>query len=182
MQEFDGRIVLLFQGIRCPLLTKIFSVFIPFEFWNVIAFFFVLFLLLRGATLKLPVVSFVLASHLSIYVDGVIKYFVKRPRPFLTVEGLVPLMTPHGFSFPSGHATLAMTMAVVLSHHFPKSRPAVYFLAVMVGFSRVYFGVHYLSDVLAGFALGALVGHLSLLLEKAVLSATQGINLRKRVI
>jgi membrane-associated phospholipid phosphatase len=44
---------------------------------------------------------------------------------------------------------------------------------VLIGCSRVYFGVHYLSDVLAGFVLGGLVGVLSIFLERAVLSAAK---------
>ena len=70
----------------------------------------------------MQVVSFVIAWSISEYCYEVIKHFVRRPRPFLTIKGSVPLITPHGFSFPSGHATLSMAMAVVLAYYFPKSR------------------------------------------------------------
>ena len=182
MPEIDEKIVLFFQSIRCEPLTNLFNVFIPLEFWSVAAFVFVLLYFYRTGTLRVPVISFVLARNLSNFCYEVIKNFVHRPRPFLTVKGLVPLITPHGFSFPSGHATLAMAMAVVLAFHFPKTRSLVYILAVLIGASRVYFGVHYLSDVLAGFVLGAAVGSLSIILERVILSVTKGVDFRKEKI
>jgi undecaprenyl-diphosphatase len=180
MQGIDERIVLFFQSIRWAPLTKLLSIFIPLEFWYVAAFALVLFFLFRTGTLRVPVVSFVLAKSLSNFCYETVKDLVHRPRPFLTIKGLVPVIIPHGFSFPSGHATLAMAMAVVLAFHFPKARSLVYTLAVLIGFSRVYFGVHYLSDVLAGFVLGTVVGCLCILLERAIFSLAKGVDLRKQ--
>lgn len=180
MLGIDQKIVLFFQSIRCDGLTNIFSAFIALEFWNVAAFVFVFLTLYRTGTLRVPVVSFVIAQTLSNFCYRAIKIYVHRPRPFLTIKGSLPLITPHGFSFPSGHATLAMAMAVVLGFHFPKARRIVYTLAVLIGLSRVYFGAHYLSDVLAGFVLGAAVGHLSILLERGILSVNKGVDLRER--
>jgi undecaprenyl-diphosphatase len=173
MHGIDAKIVLFFQSIRCEALTKLFYVFIPLEFWMLTAVILVLFFLFRTKKLLAPVVSFVIAWDLSEYCYVALKHLVHRPRPFLTVHGAVPLITPHGFSFPSGHATLAMAMAVVLTYYFPKGRYPIYVLAVLVGLSRVYFGTHYLSDVLAGFVLGGLLGFLSLFLEKAVISVAK---------
>ena len=173
MPIIDEKIVLFFQSIRCEALTKVCYVFIPLEFWEVTAVILVLFFFLRTKTLRAPVVSFVIAWSLSEYCYEAIKHVVRRPRPFWTIKGLVPLITPHGFSFPSGHATLAMAMAVVLAYYFPKARVSVYVLAVLIGCSRVYFGVHFPSDVVAGFILGALVGAFSIFLERAVLSAAK---------
>jgi undecaprenyl-diphosphatase len=181
MQKLDESIVLFFQSFHGGLLNRIFSIFIPLEFWNVIAVVLVFFFLFRAGTLRVPIISFVLAKSMSKFSYELIKNLVHRPRPFHTIRGLVPLISPHGFSFPSGHATLAMAMAVVLSHHFPKSRAAVYILAVLIGFSRVYFGVHYLSDVLAGFLLGAFLGWLSIVLEQAVISMTKGVDIKKPI-
>jgi len=161
---------LCFFSRVCVPLTKFFSVFIPLEFWNVAAVVLVFYFFFRTKTLRVPIISFVLARVMSDFFYGAAKGLFHRPRPFLTVKGLVPLITPHGFSFPSGHATLAMAVAVVLAHHFPKARSAVYVLAVLIGISRIYFGVHYLSDVLAGFLLGAVLGRLSIFLERAIIS------------
>ena len=84
-----------------------------------------------------------------------IKVVVGRRRP--RVRGLAPLTgTPTGLSFPSAHATTGFTAARAFA---PLASPAaLYALACALALSRVYLGVHYPSDVLAGAALGALIG------------------------
>lgn len=63
-------------------------------------------------------------------------------------------------SFPSGHSVTAFALAYVLSRVYPRSSPVVYTLAAVVAFSRVYLASHFLSDVVAGAALGLLAGWL----------------------
>ncbi len=59
-------------------------------------------------------------------------------------------------SFPSGHTTTAVTVALVLGTLFPKARWYLYTVAALVGIERVLLGSHYPSDVLAGALLGGL--------------------------
>ena len=81
-----------------------------------------------------------------------------RQRPFFAD----PLAVESSFSFPSGHATVSLAfygaVAVLLARAYPSRRALVYFgagvLIALIGFSRLYLGVHYLSDVLAGFNAG----------------------------
>jgi undecaprenyl-diphosphatase len=61
-------------------------------------------------------------------------------------------------SFPSGHAATSFACATVLASFAPRLRLAFFALAVLIAFSRLYNGDHYPLDVLAGAALGALVG------------------------
>lgn len=92
--------------------------------------------------------------------DYVMKIVVARPRPEM------PLSTVFepSFSFPSGHAAVAIALygfiAYILCTLSPKWRVGITVLAVLlivgIGFSRLYLGVHFLSDVLAGYLLGAL--------------------------
>ncbi|MGI5936385.1 MAG: phosphatase PAP2 family protein [Oscillospiraceae bacterium] len=89
----------------------------------------------------------------------VIKGIAARPRPYSTIEGLEILIKPlSSYSFPSGHACSSFASATALCLAFRKQGGAWAFLpAALISLSRVYVGVHYPTDVLAGAALGALV-------------------------
>jgi undecaprenyl-diphosphatase len=88
-----------------------------------------------------------------------IKALVDRTRPPFAVPGLHALgQVPGDASFPSGHASTAFAAAIVLGASLPRLRPALLGLAALVAVSRVWLGVHYPSDVLAGAALGAGIG------------------------
>ena len=89
----------------------------------------------------------------------VVKTAVKRPRPYEELSGVHvnDLESADPYSFPSGHTAGAFALATMLSLRYP--RPSVFVPAFiwagMVGYGRVYNGLHYPSDVLAGAALGA---------------------------
>ena len=81
-----------------------------------------------------------------------IKQTVRRKRPLEDELG-----DP---SFPSGHTSIAFSMATILGHQYPKWRIPLYVGAGLVGLSRIYLGRHYASDVLIGTAVGAISGTL----------------------
>ena len=96
---------------------------------------------------------------------GLLKDAFAVPRPFEALPGVSTLIDmPSGWSFPSGHTTMAFALAttVLLLHHKHRPKREVWFIvllyvvAIFVGFSRVYVGVHYPLDVLAGAVLGIL--------------------------
>ena len=87
-----------------------------------------------------------------------VKDLVQRTRPFDAHPVIHPLYAVHSSSFPAGHAATAFAGAVLLSCVAVRLAPLFLGLAVVIGFSRVYDGVHYPTDVLAGAAIGALVG------------------------
>ena len=89
----------------------------------------------------------------------VLKGCVARPRPDAVMDAIVPLIrTPRDYSFPSGHTTVSFAGALVCYRMLPRRYgiPALV-LAGLIGFSRLYLGVHFPSDVLGGF-LVALAG------------------------
>jgi undecaprenyl-diphosphatase len=100
---------------------------------------------LRRAS-RLAVAALVL-SHL---VVQLIKRTAGRGRPSSHRAGAALVSEPDRFSFPSGHATAAMAVALAYAVVFPLWGPPLLLLALAVGFSRVRLAVHYPSDVLAG--------------------------------
>jgi undecaprenyl-diphosphatase len=97
-----------------------------------------------------------------------LKGLTDRERPFDALEGVEPLFGGTlGGSLPSGHAATSFAGAVVLTYLFPRGAFAFFLLALAIAFSRVYVGVHFPSDVLAGAALGAAVAALILAAVRA---------------
>ena len=91
-------------------------------------------------------------------VSGALKQWFDRDRPPLSNPDPEPLVDlPATYSFPSGHATVSFACATVLALAVPRLRVPLYALATLISFSRVYVGVHYPLDVLAGAALGVAI-------------------------
>jgi undecaprenyl-diphosphatase len=88
-----------------------------------------------------------------------LKAAVGRPRPFETIPEDDPLIKATvGQSMPSGHAATSFAAAVILTYLLPRGAPIFFLLATAIAFSRVYVGVHYLSDIVVGAIIGAAVG------------------------
>ena len=104
----------------------------------------------------------------AVILEIILKHLIARPRP------LLGLIEETGFSFPSAHAMIAVTFFGLLIYIFKDSFKnklgkgifigGLSLLIILIGLSRVYLGVHWFSDVVAGFALGTLWATFSLLL------------------
>jgi undecaprenyl-diphosphatase len=89
----------------------------------------------------------------------VLKQLVDRTRPALADPAITSLVqTPQSASFPSGHSATAFAAATIVGALCPRFRWPLLAAASLVAASRVYLGVHYLIDVLAGATLGVAVG------------------------
>lgn len=96
----------------------------------------------------------------SALVNGPVKSLFRRHRPAWEQVRPLQLRRPRTSSFPSGHASAAMTAAGVLSQHDPLW-PLYYAIGAVVAGSRVYVKIHHPSDVVAGALLGVALARLS---------------------
>ncbi len=89
----------------------------------------------------------------------ILKPIIARQRPFVAYTEFITLLNyTKGFSFPSGHTTSSFAAMTVLFRRFEKGQWGFLMLAILIAFSRMYFYVHYPSDVVAGIVLGTLSG------------------------
>jgi undecaprenyl-diphosphatase len=106
-------------------------------------------------------VTLVVVAVVTEVVNFALKQTFQRPRPSLFHE----IATLHSYSFPSGHAMASAavygSVAAVLARAYPARRRAILagacVLVLLIGLSRVYLGVHWITDVVAGWAAGAFI-------------------------
>ncbi len=158
--QIDGSILLFIQNnLRSPSLTPLFKA--VADYGVIVLGVYVALMLLWEKRRIFPIASAcVISGLLGNFMKDYLKKLVMRPRPFLDVPSLVPaIKPPKSFSFPSGHTTLAFSVAFIISRILPKrySIPA-FLIAGLVAFSRLYLGVHYPSDILGGICVGYVAG------------------------
>jgi membrane-associated phospholipid phosphatase len=113
----------------------------------------------------LPLAAGSAAAGVAWALANVAKLIADRPRPYQLVADAVLRQPPaHGTSFPSSHTAVTAAVVIALVPFLPRVLAGVAIAyAVLVGWSRVYLGVHYPLDVLAGAGIGMAVGGLVLL-------------------
>lgn len=98
-----------------------------------------------------------------VFNDLILKLIIKRDRPFVTHPELANMCElageslPDGYSMFSGHSSTAMAVAVAIMFFSKKWGSVSLFVAVLIGVSRLILCVHYPTDVLGGFVVGAVL-------------------------
>ncbi len=155
---YDMQISLALQSIRNPLLDKVMIIATD----------------LMGLYLGMPLLviivylkerkrdkriyrKVIISMILNIGLSFIIKLAVHRPRPY--ANGIKSAIGEEFlYSFPSDHSARAFNYFSILAHYY-RHKLFYYSLATFIAFSRVYLGVHYASDVIAGAMFGLIISH-----------------------
>ncbi|MDD5251065.1 MAG: phosphatase PAP2 family protein [Patescibacteria group bacterium] len=121
------------------------------------------------------VVRGTVAAALAYVANAIIGFIWFRPRPFVTLYDVHQLIdkSPLEKSFPSDHAAIAFAMAFAACRTWPRFGAALLAAAVLVALGRVFVGVHYPSDIVAGAAVGMFAAWLAARLERNLLRPRQ---------
>lgn len=167
--ELDTQLfVLLNRKWTSPFLDFVMPYLTDFDHWRLPLIVLLLFALARGkAEARVAILFAILAVALTDQVcSTAVKPLFERPRPFRALEDVRQLVGAHDFSFPSSHAANTFAAGVFLAIRFARFR-WILVLPALVAYSRVYVGVHYPLDVLAGALLGGSIGAAFAALESA---------------
>ncbi|GAB4242553.1 MAG: hypothetical protein Kow00129_01130 [Thermoleophilia bacterium] len=161
LSEPDRRIAVILQEHAVPELTRV-MVFVTYlgSGWFTIGVSVLLGVFLLWRRRLLEALLILTSAPGAWLLTAMIKPLVGRPRP----DFIEPLVSAEGYAFPSGHATVAaafyLVLGVLVAGWVRRWETRVYVLlaalalVLFVGFSRMYLGVHYLTDVLAGYVVG----------------------------
>lgn len=159
LSSIDGNILLWIQeNLRSEFFTPLWSFITTSGNSGLIWIAITCLLLAFKKTRKVGIMCAVSLILSLLFTNLLIKPLVARTRPYELIDGLVLLIEkPHDFSFPSGHSSAAFAAAWVIFRRFPKKVgiPALVYASLMA-FSRLYFAVHYPTDVIAGIIFGIL--------------------------
>lgn len=178
-----------FETLHNPITNPIFYVITTLGnagwFWIVLA---VLMLTVLPKKYKKSGLTMAIALILSlIFCNGIMKHLWARPRAFWVVgqnfvvgnefENLYGIFNSiHDYSFPSGHSSASFAAAVSIFMWRKKEGSAALVLAALIAFSRLYFTVHYPTDVLVGTITGALYGVAAYFIVKALMNKVPKLN------
>ena len=164
--------VILFYYINLNLQNNFFNVIMPlitnlghYIFWLGVCAVLAIF---GGEKGRNVAIILLIAILLGYFLSDALKYIFARPRPFILLTGVHQLATEYNYSFPSGHATEVFIGCIILGKKYGYLLVFI-LLAVLVSFSRVYIGVHYPGDILAGALLGITISILILHFEDDIL-------------
>ena len=157
MFKYEIELLKMLQEMRTPLLNKFFSLMTMFgeELIVVVILAVIYYVFNKNYARKLFYVIIV-----SMGINGLIKNIVMMPRPFVFGEiNCIKPETATGYSFPSGHTQNVSTWSTMFIKKSKRvfTKILLVLLMLIVGYSRLYLGAHYPSDVVAGIAFGVII-------------------------
>lgn len=168
----EGGVLLWIQEhLRTAVMDKIVTAFTSLGNAGILFIAVGIILLCFKKTRRLGVTTLVALIVGALCTNVVLKPLVARPRPWTQVEGLLPLLTEHDYSFPSGHTTAAFAFAsgVCFAPSKKWMKWTAMAVALLMCLSRLYVGVHYPTDVIGGVVIGLLAGWLANLVVRTLL-------------
>jgi len=173
LQFFDNSLSQLVYSLRTPLVTRfmVFSTNLGSSYTLIFMALFTILLSYRHH--RREAYLFILVILMGFVINFVLKNIIERPRPDIS-----PLINESTYSFPSGHAMNSFVFYVTLSfyiYHFTRRKILSLIITLislvtilLIGFSRVYLGIHYPSDILAGYTVGFWWFVTALVIEKTL--------------
>jgi len=154
--SFDEKIIDYISNIRTKNLNIFFRIITEFGYIYIPSSIIVIFFIISKKRIK-PITLLCSTIILGLF-SFLSKYLVLRARP---INAIIKL--PNTTSFPSGHSMSSLvfylTLSYIITYNKPKKVRIIYYLlsiilSLFVGFSRIYLGVHYFSDVIGGYIYG----------------------------
>lgn len=173
--------ILIFYLININMQNPVFDVIMPliseigyFSIWVLVC---VLLYAFGGEKGKNVAVVCMVALVFGYFLTEILKYIVERPRPYAVLDGVRVLTSMDNSSWPSGHTVSSFIGAFIIGRSYSftvkgKGYKWIYPLltfAFLVGFSRIYNGVHYPFDVVSGALIGIFCALLILRIEKDII-------------
>ncbi|OEC87103.1 MULTISPECIES: phosphatase PAP2 family protein [Methanobacterium] len=173
--------ILIFYIININMQNQVFDVIMPlissvgyFSIWIGLC---VLLYVFGGRKGRNVALVCIVALVFGYFLTEILKYIVARPRPYVALNGIRVLTDMSGSSWPSGHTVASFIGAIIIGRSYSfkfkgKRCRLIYPLLVfafLVGFSRIYNGVHYPFDVISGALIGIFCALLILMIEKDII-------------
>lgn len=173
--------ILIFYLININMQNPVFDIVMPFissigyfSIWIIVC---ILLFVFGGKKGRNVAVVCIVALVFGYYLTEILKYVVPRPRPYAMLDGVRVLTNIDGSSWPSGHTVASFIGAIIIGRSYSfnfkgKKCKLIYPLLVfafLVGFSRIYNGVHYPSDVISGVLIGIFCALLILRIEEDII-------------
>ena len=153
--EWDLSALRAIEGIRNDVLTFIMKFFTYMGDKGILWISLCILLIAIPKTRKIGIYAAAALAFQFILGEGLLKHLICRDRPFAFDDSINTIITrPTTYSFPSGHTSSSMAVSFSVFFQNKKLGAPLVLIAFMIAFSRLYFMVHFPTDIIGGFVLG----------------------------